>query len=235
MKNRGQAAWMLLVCGLGMADCGDSGSPRLPTIPSSGTPQSPQPVPQPIPMRPSVTSVTPNIVSTAGDAWGTITGADFQPGAGLRLGDLAVRPNVLDSSTIQFSTPAHAPGTVDVVVTNPGGLSGTLAGGYTFARPDSFDFNGDWIAHAGPDYENDMRFTVRSDVLVSLSCGTTILSLPSRVPIAGATFSIVDDGLAVTGRMVSTITAVGTIDVAGCVSTRWWADKSSEADRLTIR
>ena len=43
-----------------------------------------------------------------------------------------------------FQLAAHAAGSVDVVVTNPGPASqtGLLTGGFTYAPPESFDFNG---------------------------------------------------------------------------------------------
>jgi len=48
-------------------------------------------------------------------------------------GVTAVVRNVNPSGTrIVATTPVHAAGTVDVVVTNPDGQSGTLTGGYTF-------------------------------------------------------------------------------------------------------
>jgi hypothetical protein len=42
-----------------------------------------------------------------------------------------------------------------------------------YEQPESFDFNGDWVAHAGPEFETDTRCTIRNDVLVSVSCGTS--------------------------------------------------------------
>jgi hypothetical protein len=48
---------------------------------------------------------------------------------------------VRNSTTIHLSTPAHAAGTVDVVVTNSGSHADRLTGGYTYASPESFDFN----------------------------------------------------------------------------------------------
>ena len=115
----------------------------------------------------------PQIGSTRGGAWATITGVDLQPGAKVRLGDSAVTAFVRDSATITISTMPHAAGTVDVIATNPGGLEGTLKGGYAYEPPDSFNPNGDWIAHAGPEYETDTRFTIRNNVLVSVSCDTS--------------------------------------------------------------
>jgi hypothetical protein len=120
-----------------------------------------------------------------------------------------------------------------VVVTNPGGLAGTLTASFTFAPRESFDFNGDWVAHAGEHYETDMRFTIRNDALVSVSCGTSVvstLSPPSSVA-EGAFSYRGDDGVAVSGTLVSPGKAVGTINVAqvrDCTAARWWADKGGE-------
>lgn len=47
----------------------------------------------------------------------------------------ALNVTYIDGSTLTGTVPAHALGTVDVVVTNPDGSSGTLAGGFTYAGP----------------------------------------------------------------------------------------------------
>jgi len=178
--------------------------------------------------------VAPQEGSTRGNAGVTITGADFQPGATVRLDDVAVRAYVLDSDTILFFTTAHSAGKVDVVVTNPGGLFTRLTEAYTFAPPESFDFNGEWVAHAGSEYETDMRFTIRNDTLVSVSCGGSAalaFSPPSAVHDGDFSFAG-DDGLAISGSIVSPVNAVGTInvpDVPACRTAGWWADKSGEA------
>jgi hypothetical protein len=150
----------------------------------------------------------------------------------VRLGDTTVFSLTRDTTTISVSgTPAHAAGIVDVIVTNPGGLEARLSGVYTYDPPESFDFNGDWVAHAGPEYDTDMRFTIRNNVLVSLSCGTseplTIASPPSAH--VGEFSFLSDDGSAITGRLVSPVNAVGTINVPACPAARWWADKSGVA------
>jgi hypothetical protein len=71
----------------------------------------------------------------AGRRLATITGADFQGGAEVRLGDSAVTAWVLDSATIAISTTAQAAGTVDVIVTNPGGLESRLPAATPTHRP----------------------------------------------------------------------------------------------------
>ena len=119
----------------------------------------------------------------------------------------------------------------DVIVINPGGLEASLTGAYAYEPPDSFDFNGDWIAHAGPEYDIDMRFTIRNDVVVTVSCGMSApLTFEAPPSVRNGEFSFLgDDGLAITGRLVSPVNAAGTINVPTCPATRWWADKSGVA------
>ena len=230
MRNRTQIGIALLVFSNGLVGCGDQGSSTAPTAPSPSAVR--QPSPQPTGIQPSMTAIAPQIGSTRGGAWATITGVDFQPGAKVRLGDTTVSSWTRDSTTILVSgTAAHAAGTIDVIVTNPDGLEARLSGGYTYEQPESFDFNGDWVAYAGPEYETDMRFTIRNDVLVSVSCGTSApLTFAPAPSVRTGVFSFVgDDGLAISGTLVSPVNAVGTINVPGCPATRWWADKSSVA------
>ena len=178
-----------------------------------------------------VAAIVPTVVSINGGGWGTIIGTEFDPGATVSLGDRNVQAYVHDRTTIVFWTVAHDPGTVDVTVTNPGGRASTLTGSFSFAQPASFDFNGNWVAYAGGDYETDMRFSIRNDVLVSVSCGTSVVStLSARLSVVNGEFSFRgDDGFAMSGRLVSPMNAVGTINVPDtvpdCTAARWWADK----------
>jgi IPT/TIG domain-containing protein len=228
---------ILLMCiSLGVvAGCTDRHSSAAPAAPSP----IPQPAPQPTRLQPTVTAITPNTASTAGGAWGTISGAQFQSGATVRLGDGAVQWAWLgDQATILFCcTPSHPAGTVDVVVTNPGGLSGKLAGAYTFAPRESFDFTGDWIGHAGDDYEIDMRFAIRNNALVSLVCGSSeAVTLTPPPSVHDGAFSFLGgDGIAISGQLVSPTGAEGTINVPGCPRTTWWADKSDAVQSVGAR
>jgi hypothetical protein len=170
------------------------------------------------------------VSSISGGGWGVITGSNFQPGATVKLGDVAVEALVPSATTITIlAIPAHAAGRVDVTVTNPGGLFSELKGAYTFASPESFDVNGEWAAHAGSDYETDMRFTIRNNRLVSISCGrSAVLTLSPQPTVGNGRFTFLgDDGLAISGDFVTPVTAVGTITipgVAGCSAARWWAE-----------
>lgn len=225
MTNRIRTGIALLMLSHGLVGCGDQGSI---TAPSAAPPPSVQ---QPTGVQPRITAISPQVSSTRGGAWATITGVDFQPGAKVRLGDSTVPSWTYDSTRIAiWQTAPHAAGVIDVIVINPGGLEDTLTGGYAYQAPESFDFNGEWIAHVG-EYETDVRLTIRNDVLVSVSCG---LSAPETfVPppaVRNGEFSFVsDDGLAISGRLVSPLGAVGTISVRTCPEGPWWADKSGIA------
>jgi hypothetical protein len=138
---------------------------------------------------------------------------------------------VYDSTTIRFSNSgAHAAGQVDVVVTNPGGRAATLASGYTYAAPDSFDANGEWVAHADGhnDYLTDMHFTIRNDTLIAISCGGTAAPVTTPIPLTilhgGFSFSGVD-GLSMSGMLDSMTTSHGQVNAPGCGDGIWWADK----------
>ena len=82
---------------------------------------------------PTVTGIGPSSGTANGGTPVTITGTGFLSGATVKLGGTtATNVTVTSSSTITATTPAHAAGTVDVVVTNTDGQSGTLSGGYTY-------------------------------------------------------------------------------------------------------
>jgi hypothetical protein len=221
---------MLLMMALTAAACG--GSPSSPSVPSSLPAPSGSPSPStPTGIQPTIAAISPNVVTTAG-TWGTITGAQFEPGATVQIANATVFSVVHDSTTIQFSNSgAHAAGQVDVVVTNPGGRAATLARGYTYTAPDSFDANGEWIAHADGHNEflTDMRFTIRNNALIGLSCDSMAASMTMPIPLAmkngGFSFSGVD-GLSMSGLLDSMTTSHGQVNAPGCGDGIWWADKS---------
>lgn len=201
--------------------CGSRGAPTAPTA-SVGA--------QVTGVQPTVARVFPNVVSTAG-AWGTIIGTGFQPGATIRIGVTVIPGIVRDSTTIEFgSSGQHAPGTVDLTIINPEGGEATLVGGYTYAPPDSFDADGAWngYADARNDYTIEMHFTIRDDVLVSLSCGaTSLVTAPLPLKMAGGGFSFSGaNGLAISGMLLSQSTSSGSVNAPECGDGRWWANKS---------
>jgi hypothetical protein len=175
--------------------------------------------------------------STDGGAWGTIRGANFQPGATVMLGaGAAAQVVVRGETTMLFWSSGHAAGTVDVIVTNPGAVPGTLPGGFTYAPPAAFDFNGAWVAHAGPEFETEMRFTIRENRLASLSCGSTVVTLTSPSVVQEGAFSFVGgESESISGRLVSSLNATGTLDIAGCSVGGWWAEKNAGAQMARPR
>jgi|GEM_PF-379292 len=85
---------------------------------------------------PSVSGITPNSGTTAGGTLVTINGSNFVSGATVSIGGIAATGvSVPNSTTITATTPAHAAGTVNVVVTNPDAQNGTLTNGFTYTSP----------------------------------------------------------------------------------------------------
>lgn len=171
----------------------------------------------------SIRAMTPQPGSTAGGSSVTITGTGIQSGARVTVGGVVTDATIVASS-MYLITPGHSSGIVDVVVTNPDGQSASLPGGYTYASPESFDFNGEWEAGA---HETPIRFTIRNNTLVSLSCGPSAPVVFSTAPVVThGEFSFAgDDGVAVTGRIVSASAATGTINIGACAATTWYAFK----------
>jgi len=85
---------------------------------------------------PIVGSVSPASGPTAGGTSVSISGTGFASGATVSFGGTAATSvTVVGSTSINATTPAHASGSVNVVVTNPGGESGTKTNGYLYVAP----------------------------------------------------------------------------------------------------
>jgi hypothetical protein len=177
---------LLLAFAIGLSAC-DAGSPSGPTPPSPITPSAP-----------GVTAIAPSTGSTVRPTPVVISGTGFLPGAAVTIGVVAQRVVVVDSTTINAIAPAHAAGPADVVVTNPGGAGGTLAGTFAYSVEEPITVTagadavaaggelsvswtapgaraGDWIAlfRLGSSYEDDWY---------GLTNGATSGSLTSTVP-----------------------------------------------------
>jgi uncharacterized lipoprotein YbaY len=84
---------------------------------------------------PTVTLVAPATGAAAGGTLVNITGTNFATTGTVTVtfgGVAATGVTVVNSTTITCTTPAHAAGAVNVVVTNPDTQSGTMAGGFTY-------------------------------------------------------------------------------------------------------
>ena len=96
----------------------------------------PAPPPSPAPTAPTLSAIAPSSGSTAGGTGVTLTGSGFVAGATVTIGGNTASNLVVASATsITATTPAHAAGAVDVVVTNPDGLNARLAGAFTYTAP----------------------------------------------------------------------------------------------------
>jgi hypothetical protein len=86
----------------------------------------------------TVSGISPSSGTASGGTSVKITGTGFLPGATVTFGGIAgTNVAVPDSSTITVTTPSHTAGTVNVVVTNSIGQSGTLTNGYAFTSSTS--------------------------------------------------------------------------------------------------
>src|SRR6185369_17645455 len=80
---------------------------------------------------PNIDSVTP--ASGPSGTAVTISGTGFAAGATVKFGNTSASTTVVGSTTINAVSPSHASGPVNIVVTNPGGQSGTLTNGYVYS------------------------------------------------------------------------------------------------------
>lgn len=176
----------------------------------------------------SVASIAPAAGSTAGSTPLKIIGSGFQNGAAVSIDGLTLPAAVTDAGrTIRFATLPHGAGPVEVVVTNPDGGEGRIAGAYAFVPADSFEFDGEWAGAAGLELESELRFTVRDHVLISVSCGGSgpIAFAPAPAVNEGEFSIVAANGTGISARIVSTSDAVGTINLAPCTSTNWTAKR----------
>jgi hypothetical protein len=175
--------------------------------------------------RAMVTAISPNIGSTEGGTSLTITGTDFHPAATVTMGGAEAKPFVYQDS-IYLIAPAHGPGVVDVVVTNPGAEPHTLAGAYTYAFPATFDFNGTWEGDAGSHFELPLQFTVENNLVTSVRCsGSEPVTFTTPVEVRDGAFTFSEGGSAMTGAIVAPSRARGTIDIGACRRVSWHASK----------
>ena len=185
----------------------------------------------------AIAAVEPSTGSTSGGAEVKISGSGFRPGAIVTFGGERQNAFVGTSTVIWATTAAHATGILDVVVTRPDGETATLARGFTYVTPQSFEFNGNWdgyaLAHpesaarfAALHSDMELGFTISGNMLTGFTCGGLAITMPSPLPsIANGEFSLVADRVEITGRIASTDTAIGTINTTMCPATRWTAGR----------
>ena len=177
---------------------------------------------------PIVSDVVPNIGSTGGGAPIFIKGDGFwNGGVTVTVGGLKTPLDDLDNNTLYLTTPAHAAGPVDVIVTDKYGQSGSAI--FTYASPATFDLNGDWKGWAtGQLGQSGMPvvLTIRDNIVIGVSCGSApSVTLDPAPVVANGGFSFADGGVSITGKILSPIHASGTINMASCGNRTWSAEK----------
>jgi Domain of unknown function (DUF1929)/IPT/TIG domain/Glyoxal oxidase N-terminus len=133
-----------------------------------GSGQNPPPPPPP----PAPSSISPVSGTTAGGTPVTITGTGFLAGAAVSFGGTAATGVTFGSSTtITATTPAHAAGAVNVVVTNTDGQSGTLTNGYTYTTSGGGGVIGFVQSNSGPSTIQASNKTVAVTYTVAETAG----------------------------------------------------------------
>jgi hypothetical protein len=130
------------------------------------------------------------------------------------------------SDEIFGSMPAHAAGPVEVILTDEYGQTASTT--FTYASPDTFDINGEWQGWAEePRESRRLRLTIRDNRVVSVSCHDepSVTLDPSPVVVNGEFSFIGSDGVSISGRIHSPMTASGSVNLGTCRSRPWAAEK----------
>ncbi len=159
---------------------------------------------------PTLTSISPSAGPAAGGATVTITGTNLTGATSVTVGGTAAVGVVVNSATsLTVTTPAHAAGSVDVVVTTVGGTA-TLVDAYTYVAAPTLTnvlLKGARPTGGTVTYLVGTNFTGDTSVTIGGAAATveaqTSTSLTVRVPAAAA--GVVD---------VSVSTAGGTATLA---------------------
>ncbi len=85
---------------------------------------------------PTVTGSTPSSGPATGGQTVVIGGTGLTGATAVTFGGAAATLGAVTATSVSVTTPVHVPGTVDLVVTTPGGTA-TLAGGYTYVAAPS--------------------------------------------------------------------------------------------------
>ena len=189
----------------------------------SAGPVGPPPPPQPL-AAPTATQVIPSIGSAAGGASIQIHGTGFMTGTVFTFDGIKVvgrRDYQVNSSVIfHAEAPEHAPGTVDVVVTNPDGQSHRLEAGYTYAPGDSFDANGSWIGYTDNGTDTGVELEIKDNRLIRATCAYDAY-LPfvfaEQPRLEHGEFKLTaDNGATLSGRVVADSEMVGAMHFPEC-------------------
>jgi IPT/TIG domain/Dockerin type I domain len=143
---------------------------------------------------PAITNINPTSGSAVGSQSVTITGTNLSGATSVTFGGTAGAITANTATSITVTTPAHAAGAVDVVVTTAGG-SATSTGGYTFVAAPT-------ITNINP--------------TSGTTAGGTALTI-TGTNLSGATVTIGGSSATVTGTTATTATFTTPAHAAGAV------------------
>jgi lysophospholipase L1-like esterase len=103
--------------------------------PPPGAPPPAPPAPPAGPADQTVTALEPPSGPAAGGVTVHLTGTGFTPGVSVTFGGIRVEVMHLDASSIEVIAPEHAPGPVDVQVTEPDGRSTVAPTAFVYEPP----------------------------------------------------------------------------------------------------
>jgi len=169
----------------------------------------------------TVTSVSPTSGSAAGGTSVTISGSGFKAGAAVTVGGTAAtNVAVVSATSITATTPPHAAGAADVIVTNADGQSARLANAYTYTSSTiNTAFNGTWIGFTPA--RTRVQVIIQSGTVVNLNVtfgeGTCVGLLGTAGPV-NAAVSAEGAFSASLGTLVSVTGAISGSNVSGKVT-----------------
>ncbi len=168
---------------------------------------------------PSLYGASPGSGPASGGTPVTLQGAYFLPGVAVSFGGAPATALTLDSpSQLSVVAPAHAPGYVDIVVTNPDGQADTLAGFYRYVAapsvasvaPASGPAAGGTsvtLTGAGFDYTTNVQIGGATTDVTFLSATTMVARTKAHA--AGAVDVIVTNGDGQSGSLEGGFTFLG--------------------------
>ena len=186
---------------------------------------------------PIISELVPNTGSTAGGTPVIINGTGTGSAVTVTVDGIVSTFESIwgPDDGISLQMPAHAAGTVEVILTDRYGRTGS--GVFTYASPATFDFNGDWQVlgeHTSSQFIGLLTLTIRDNTVASVSCSVcgsgdcssgsaARLTLDPPPLVANGEFSFADGGgVSITGKILSPNYASGSIDMASCVGRGQW-------------
>ncbi len=158
--------------------------------------------------------ISPPIGRTLGGTAVTITGSGFTGATAVTFGGTAATSFMVVSGTsITATTPFHAAGAVDVVVTTPGGTA-TGTGAYTYT------------ATAAP------TFTSIAPAAGPIAGGTTVIITGTNF-VAGGSLGVTIGGVAATGVVRNSATQITAVTPAGTVGAKDVVITNSDGQTVT--